>query len=306
MSGEPVEIARTVAQVRHALDPVRRTSETIGFCPTMGALHDGHLSLVRKATAECDVVVASIFVNPKQFGPTEDLSTYPRNEAFDLKLLERAGCRLVFVPDVNEMYPEGFATSVSVHGLDDELCGRFRPGHFTGVATVVLKLFNIVKPHRAYFGIKDAQQLFVIERMVTDLNLGIEIRSCPIVREQDGLAMSSRNLRLTPESRREATAICKALRKVEEAFGRGERRSKTLKALFEKTLEDTTGRVEYVQVVTVPDLKPTEHIRKRVLVACAVLFGTVRLIDNTILEPPPEPDRSKDRHPEETVNHPCS
>ncbi len=279
-----MKIKRTIEELRRSLEPARLKGKTIGFCPTMGALHEGHLSLVQKSLEETDLTVASIFVNPTQFGPEEDLSSYPRDEEKDCRLLEEAGCDFVFCPKVQEIYPNGACTTVRVTGVTDHLCGASRPGHFEGVATVVSKLLNIVGPHRAYFGIKDAQQLCVIETMVRDLDMPVLIRPCPIVREDDGLALSSRNRRLTKEHRNEASCLNRGLCKAKALFDGGERNAATLEKTVRDEIETNSGRVDYVEVVSMPDCQPIKTVSDRALIACAVQYGDVRLIDNVLLD----------------------
>jgi pantoate--beta-alanine ligase len=254
-----MRIVRTVAEVRAALEPYRAASE-IGLVPTMGAYHDGHLSLFRAARAECDVVVASLFVNPAQFGAGEDLEHYPRDEARDAALAAEAGVDLLFTPGSDEVYPPGYSTWVEVEGLSDVLEGTFRPGHFRGVATVCLKLFTIVRPDRAYFGQKDAQQAAVLARMVRDLELELQLRVLPTVRDPDGLALSSRNAYLTPEEREHALALPRALATRDLEAARA-----ALAGLD----------VDYVEVA---------HLNGRPVLAAAVRVGSTRLIDNVPLE----------------------
>jgi len=254
-----------------------------GFVPTMGCLHEGHLSLVRRCRAECDVTVASIFVNPTQFGPGEDFARYPRDLDRDSSLLENEGVDLLFVPEASAIYPEGFSTHVEVAGLPDGLCAAFRPGHFTGVATIVAKLFNIVRPDAAYFGQKDAQQAALIRRMATDLDFGIEIVVCPTVREPDGLAMSSRNSYLTAEDRSAAPALYRALLAAQGAAATGERSAAILRSIVEEGLKGTPFRIQYVEVVDAIDLKPVDRLRREALVAAAAYLGSTRLIDNVIV-----------------------
>ncbi len=271
----------TIGGIRAALDEARGRGASVGMVPTMGALHEGHLSLIREARAENDVVVVSIFVNPTQFGPTEDLATYPRDLEGDRAMAGGAGADLIFSPAVREMYAEGYSTWVDVEGLTEGLCGRSRPGHFRGVCTVVTKLLNICQPQRAYFGEKDAQQLAVITRMASDLNLRTEIVSCPIVREADGLAMSSRNTRLSAAQREQAPVLYKALRAARDLVGRGERDAARLDAAVRAILgEASLGQVDYVEIVGADDLAPVATLAGRLLVALAVRFGDVRLIDN--------------------------
>ncbi|AEH50437.1 pantoate--beta-alanine ligase [Pseudothermotoga thermarum] len=261
-----------------------RREKTIGFVPTMGYLHEGHLSLVRKSLEENDITVVSIFVNPTQFGPNEDYASYPRDLKRDLAMLEREGVDYVFVPTVEEMYPEGYSTYVVEESLSRYLCGKSRPGHFRGVCTVVMKLFNIVKPHRAYFGQKDAQQFRIIRKMVKDLNMDVEVIECPIVRDQDGLAMSSRNVYLTPEERTQALSLYRSLKIAENLYKMGERNVHRIK---EKMLEYLSSfdkvKIDYVEIVDEQTLVPVDKIDKKVIVAVAAWVGKARLIDNTIL-----------------------
>ena len=250
----------------------------------MGALHEGHLSLVRAAGASCEVVAASIFVNPTQFGPSEDLAKYPRSFERDRDLLEREGVELLFAPPVEEMYPAGAVTWVTVEELSNKLDGRSRPGHFRGVTTVVAKLFHIVEPDAAFFGQKDAAQLAIIRHMVRDLNLPVKIVACPIVREPDGLAMSSRNAYLDPQQRRQGLALHRSLEQVRRLVGAGERSAARLAAAgrAEFTTENTI-RLDYFEIVNPDTLDPVEDVSGGALVAVAALVGTTRLIDNVLL-----------------------
>ena len=264
----------------------RREGKHIGFVPTMGALHEGHLSLVRAANSQCDMVVVSIFVNPTQFGPNEDFAKYPRTFERDCKLLEQEGVDLVFAPSVEEMYPQGAVTYVTVEGMSDKLCGRSRPGHFRGVATVVSKLFHIVEPDLAFFGQKDAAQVAIIKRMVRDLSMPVAIVVCPIVREPDGLAMSSRNAYLTPEQRKQALVLSRALRRVQQVFDRGERNAAKLIGAGKQVItEESSVRLDYLEIVDPETLDCVEVARSKTLVALAAFVGTTRLIDNVILCP---------------------
>jgi pantoate--beta-alanine ligase len=250
----------------------------------MGALHEGHLSLVRTAKAQCDVVAVSIFVNPTQFGPSEDLSKYPRQFERDCRLLEKEGVEILFAPQVEEMYPQGQVTWVVVEGLSEKLDGRSRPGHFRGVTTVVGKLVHILTPDAAYFGQKDAAQLAVIRRMVRDLNFGVEIVACPIVREADGLAMSSRNAYLRQEERNRALVLHSSLRRIEQEFSAGQRDAKTLISSAKEILaREPQVRLDYYEIVDPDTLDPVERISQRALVAVAAYVGTTRLIDNLLL-----------------------
>ena len=281
-----MKLVKTVGEVREAVGAARREEKSIGFVPTMGYLHEGHLALIRRARAENGFVVVSIFVNPTQFGPAEDFDRYPRDLDRDLDLCRAAGVDLVFAPEVAEMYPPGYQTYVEVEKLSQGLCGASRPGHFRGVATVVTKLFNIVAPDRAYFGEKDAQQLRVIKRMVADLNLPVAIVPVPTVREPDGLAMSSRNTYLSPDERRAALVLYRALSLAAELFAQGERRAEVLLTRMRELIAaEPLARIDYVAVVDDETLTPVEEIDRPVLVALAVFIGRTRLIDNLVLRP---------------------
>jgi pantoate--beta-alanine ligase len=257
----------------------------LGLVPTMGALHDGHLSLLQSARAQCDVVAASIFVNPTQFGPQEDLAKYPRPFERDCELLRAEGVDLLFAPSVEEMYPPpGAVTYVTVEGLSERLCGRSRPGHFRGVATVVSKLFHIVQPDVAFFGQKDAAQVAVIRAMVRDLKSPVEIAACPIVREADGLALSSRNVYLTAEQRRQALVLYRSLLRVRELYDDGERDAAHLIAAgVEEFSEEDGVRLDFLEIVDAESLEPLESAEVGALVAVAGFLGATRLIDNTVL-----------------------
>lgn len=258
---------------------------TVGFVPTMGYLHEGHISLARRAREECQSVVASIFVNPTQFGPTEDLSKYPRDLKRDLSLLESAGVDLVWTPDNETMYPPGFSTWVEVEGLTKPLEGASRPGHFRGVTTVVTKLFHAVQPQRAYFGQKDAQQAAVIRKMTRDLNFPIEIVVCPTVREADGLAMSSRNSYLSAEERQSATILFRALTAAKSAYERGERSADALRKIMADTLaSEPRAQMQYVSCADYDTLEELETVTGKTLLSMAVFIGKTRLIDNFVLE----------------------
>ena len=269
----------------------RADRKRLGLVPTMGALHEGHLSLVRAAKAQCDAVAVSIFVNPTQFGPTEDLSKYPRPFDRDCRLLEKEGVDILFVPPVEEIYPRGQApdgkvTWVWVEGLSEKLDGRSRPGHFRGVTTIVSKLFHIVEPEAAFFGQKDAAQLAVIRRMVRDLNFAVEIVACPIVREADGLAMSSRNAYLNREERSRALVLQRSLQEVRLQFDAGERiAAKLISAAKEVFAREPQIALDYFEVVDPDTLDPVERITQETLVAVAAYVGTTRLIDNLVLNP---------------------
>jgi len=282
----PTPVATTIAEVRAAVAVARAAGKRVGFVPTMGALHAGHASLIRASRAECDFTVVSIFVNPAQFGPSEDFSRYPRTFDADRELCGAMGTDLIFAPDSAEMYPPESRTVVEVTGLQDALCGRSRPGHFRGVATVVLKLFQIVQPDAAYFGQKDAQQALLIRRMAIDLNLALAVRVRPTVREPDGLAMSSRNRYLDPTQRHHAAALYRALLRVEELAAGGERSVAALEAAMTAIVVATPGaRLDYSRVLDAETLDTLSTLDRPALAALAVYFGTTRLIDNTLLRP---------------------
>ncbi len=280
-----MKVVRTVAALRKVLAPARRKGREIGFVPTMGALHAGHASLVARARRTCDVVVVSIFVNPAQFGPKEDLSRYPRTIPADLALCWKAGADVVFVPSVREVYRPGADTVVDQSGLTRHLCGPFRPGHFRGVLTVVAKLFNMVRPDAAFFGLKDYQQAVVIDRMARDLDFPVRIVKCPTVRERDGLAMSSRNRYLSPEERRQALGLVAALRAGRRLIRAGERRASRVSiAMRAKVLAHAPGaRIDYAAVADPATLAPLRTVRGRALLALAVRLGKTRLIDNMVV-----------------------
>jgi pantoate--beta-alanine ligase len=263
----------------------RAEGRPVGFVPTMGALHEGHMSLVRAAMAECHPVIASIFVNPTQFGPGEDLQKYPRTFEADRKRLEQAGVSYLFAPEAAEMYPQGFRTWVNVEGLSDRLEGRVRPGHFRGVTTVVLKLLEIVQPQKAFFGRKDAQQARLIQQMARDLHLDCEIIVCPIVREPDGLAMSSRNAYLSPDERRAAVVLHRSLDAAQRAIDRGEHDAVRLTAAIRETLRsEPLAQTDYVELVDAETLEPVTRLRRTCLALLAARFGPTRLIDNLLIE----------------------
>jgi pantoate--beta-alanine ligase len=281
-----MKLFATIPDVRAALSDARMTRKRVGLVPTMGALHEGHLSLVRAAKKRCDAVVASIFVNPTQFGPTEDLAKYPRPMERDRALLEEEGVDILFAPSVEEVYGSGSITWVLVEGLSEKLDGRSRPGHFRGVATVVAKLFNIIEPKSAFFGQKDAAQLAVIRRMVRDLNFPVEIIAVSIVREPDGLAMSSRNAYLSPEERCRALVLQRSLRRAEAEFQSGQRiAAKLISAALEVLASEPQVAVDYLEVVNPDTLEPVERITQTALLAIAARVGSTRLIDNVLLIP---------------------
>lgn len=277
-------VVNDIAEVRAAIVEARGTGKTVGLVPTMGALHEGHLSLVRASAAECGFTVVSIFVNPTQFGPDEDLEQYPRDLENDVKLAADAGADLIFAPTAGVMYAAGYATYVEVERLTDGLCGAGRPGHFRGVTTVVTKLFNICKPDVAYFGQKDAQQAIIIKRMARDLDMDVEVQVLPTVREPDGLAMSSRNKYLSGEERLQATCLYRALRKAEELYAAGVRSADRMTTEITAIVEaEQDTRTDYISVVDAEELLPIEEITAPALVSLAVFVGDTRLIDNVTL-----------------------
>jgi len=277
-----MNVYHTVNAVRSAVKEARHAHKTIGLVPTMGFLHEGHLSLMKRAKKENDIVIVSIFVNPTQFGPNEDLASYPRDLERDMALCESVGVDLIFNPTVEEMYPEGYSTYVNCEGtITATLCGASRAGHFKGVTSVVSKLFNITLPDRAYFGQKDAQQVAVIEKMVRDLNFAVEIIPCEIIREEDGLALSSRNTYLSDEERQEALVLSQALTMAQDAIKSGERNAKTLiEKMKRHILLAPSAEIDYIQVVSAKTLEDLETLKGDVLIAMAVKIGKPRLIDN--------------------------
>jgi pantoate--beta-alanine ligase len=284
--GVPMKIVRSKTELRETLGVMRRAGKRIALVPTMGYFHEGHLSLMRAARAECDVVVVSLFVNPTQFGPGEDLDSYPRDEQRDIELAEREGVDLLWIPATDQMYPDGFATSVEVaNDLTEALEGAHRgASHFHGVTTVVAKLFNSVQPDAAYFGRKDAQQALVIQRMTEDLDFPVEIRVTPTVRDQEGLALSSRNAYLSPDEREQALAISRALRAAERAAAEGETSPEALVAAAHAELRNAGVEPEYVEARSAEDLSPIAELNGRpVLVAVAARVGSARLIDNVVI-----------------------
>lgn len=281
-----METIRTITWMKEAARQARAENHLIGLVPTMGALHEGHLSLVRRARQECSRVYASLFVNPKQFGPSEDFAKYPRAFEWDSAQFAGLGVDALFAPTPEEIYPFGFSTYVNVEGISDRLEGRSRPGHFRGVSTVVLKLFEIVQPDFAYFGRKDAQQVCVLQQMVRDLNLNVQIVVCPIIREADGLALSSRNVYLNPEERRTATVLHRALETVRAEILSGTRDAtqlqNTIRSVFEK---EPLARLDYAEVVSADNFEPVVHVSRPSYVLMAAYLGQTRLIDNLYIEP---------------------
>lgn len=280
-----MEVFRKVAEIKEFVRQKKAQGKVIGLVPTMGYFHQGHLALMREAKNSGDTVVVSIYVNPLQFGPQEDLTSYPRDEQRDLALAGEIGVDAVFIPADAEMYPNGFSTYVEVEQLTSGLCGQFRPGHFKGVTTVVLKLFNIVTPDRAYFGQKDYQQLVVVRKMAEDLNLDVEIVGLPTVRELDGLALSSRNVYLNPEERKAAPLLQQSLLKAKEEIVNGERSPEKIRDLIARILQsEPLIRTEYIEVREARHLEPLEYLEGRIVIALAARVGKARLIDNILLE----------------------
>ncbi len=279
-----IPVVKTIDEVRKYVNEWRRAGKTVGLVPTMGYLHEGHRSLIVRAVAENDCVVVSDFVNPTQFGPNEDFESYPRDINADASLCEGAGASIIFNPEPEEMYDNAL-TTVSVAEITSGLCGKTRPTHFAGVCTVVSKLFNIVKPDRAYFGQKDAQQLCVIRKMVKDLNFDIEIVGCPIIREEDGLAKSSRNTYLSEEERQAALCLSRSLKKGRKMIEDGEHSTEKVIAAIRAEIEsEKLAKIDYVEIVALDTLKPVSEINVPVLAAIAVYIGKTRLIDNFIIE----------------------
>jgi pantoate--beta-alanine ligase len=282
----PFEIVRDPAAMRARAEDLRRDGRRIAVVPTMGALHEGHLALLRAARARADIVILTIFVNPTQFGPNEDLAKYPRDEAGDIAKARACGIDLAFCPDASTMYPPGAQTFVEVRELSQPMCGARRPGHFAGVATIVTKLFHITKPHLAVFGEKDFQQLAIIRRMVRDLDFGIEILGVPIVREADGLALSSRNAYLSADERRAALSLSKGLAAAEARFAAGERDVAALLAAARAPIDaEPIMRLDYLELRDADELTPIETVTRRAVLAVAAFAGTTRLIDNRVLAP---------------------
>jgi len=281
-----VEIIRTIAWMKEQARQARAENSIIGLVPTMGALHRGHLALIERARRECSTVIASIFVNPKQFGPTEDFSKYPRTFDSDREMLEQAGVDFLFAPEASEIYPQGFSSYVQVDGLSERLEGRSRPGHFRGVATVVMKLLQIVQPNFAYFGRKDAQQSRIITQMARDLNLDSEIVVCPIVREPDGLAMSSRNAYLNAEERKAATVLHRALDAAKNELAAGVRDALQLQTTLRRKLDcERLATVDYAEIIDSESFEPVVRLSEPSYIVLAVFIGKTRLIDNLYIEP---------------------
>jgi len=281
-----MRIIRSIKEMSGFSKKMRVKGKSIGFVPTMGALHEGHLSLVRQAHKENDIVVVSVFVNPIQFGPKEDFRKYPRNIKRDARLCKSEGADIIFYPDIKNIYPENYKTYVVVEDLGALLCGKFRPGHFKGVATIVAKLFNIVNPNIAYFGQKDAQQAVIIKKMAQDLNMPFQIKVMPIVREEGGLAMSSRNIYLNKNERRDAQVLYQSLIMAKSLIRQGHTGpSSIIKEIRQLINKKKNAKIQYISIVGPKDLLPVDNIRKKVLIALSVWIGRARLIDNIIVKP---------------------
>ena len=279
-----MRVIKSITQLRKILDQARFENKKIGFVPTMGYFHEGHLSLMRHAKKECDICVVSIYVNPKQFGPKEDLKSYPRDIKRDVQMIVKENVDILFIPSDNDVYPNRYLTYIDVEKISETLCGQYRPGHFKGVVTVVAKLLNMVQPDRMYLGQKDAQQVIVIAQMVLDLNFPVLIRVVPTAREKDGLAMSSRNIFLMPEERTQAPVLYKALQLAMMKIKTGERSALKIIAIIQNEItRQTAGKIQYVACVDADTLMPLKVLQGKVLIALSVFFGSTRLIDNVII-----------------------
>lgn len=275
-----MKIIETIQELKQFVGEQKAAGKSIGLVPTMGYLHEGHQSLMKQARKENDTVIVSDFVNPIQFGPNEDYDAYPRDLAHDTQKASQEGVDVLFVPSVEEMYPQNYATYTEVEGLTENLCGAQRPGHFRGVCTVVLKLFHLTKADRAYFGQKDIQQLMIIRRMAQDLNLDIEIIGLPIVREEDGLAKSSRNKYLSPQERKDALSLSQALQTARMMIGQGERSAEVLRQAMQEIFDKLPCTIDYIKIVDRETLKDTDSVDRPSIIALAIKFGNTRLIDN--------------------------
>lgn len=280
-----MRIIKTIDEIRSVIKAHKKNGHMIGFVPTMGALHEGHLTLLKKAREENQIVVLSIFVNPLQFGPNEDFDSYPRDFKHDEGVAKNTGVDIIFYPETTEMYKKPMSISVSVNDRVDVLCGRKREGHFDGVATVLMKLFHIVQPDKAYFGMKDAQQVAVVDSLIQDFNFPIELIPVPTVREEDGLAKSSRNVYLSDAERLEAPVLFQSLQKAKEAVENGERNTEKVISIVESYIKNNTqGQIDYVEIYSYPELKSIEYLENKIIIALAVKYTKARLIDNIILE----------------------
>jgi len=279
-----MKVIETIQEMQQYVDEAKLAGKKIGLVPTMGYLHEGHMSLVDKSRFEDDITIVSIFVNPTQFGPKEDLEAYPRDFEADRKKCEESGVDVIFYPDEKEIYPNVHLTWIDVDVITDKLCGKSRPTHFRGVATIVAKLFNIVKPNKAYFGQKDYQQSLVIMKMVKDLNLDVKIVTCKIIREKDGLAMSSRNRYLNETERKEAIVLYQALERAKWIITQGEKRVESIKFEIKQMIQKTSGQIDYIEVLNAKNLDNLDVIKEKILIALAVKFGKARLIDNMVID----------------------
>jgi pantoate--beta-alanine ligase len=280
-----MKIISDIQEMQLFVRQVKEKGMSIGLVPTMGSLHEGHLTLMRQAKKNCDVVIVSIFVNPTQFGPTEDFAKYPRDLSGDSQQAAKAGVDVIFHPQPEEMYPAGYSSFIEINGITQKLCGLSRPGHFRGVATVVTKLFNIIQSDKAFFGQKDAQQVLVLKRMVADLNMNVTLEVVPIVREEDGLAMSSRNAFLSPEERKAALVLSQSLQLAQKLVDQGQVNARNIKEqVILKIQKEKLAQIDYVEVYSYPQLENLDVIRDKALLALAVRIGNTRLIDNAILE----------------------
>ncbi len=279
-----MQTIHTIQKLRLAVQKARAEGKSIGFVPTMGAFHQGHIALIQRCKKDHGLCVVSIFVNPTQFGPKEDYRNYPRDKRRDCRMAAEAGADVVFYPSVEEMYPVEYSSFIDVPDVTETLCGKSRPHHFRGVATVVAKLFLIVNPDQAYFGQKDYQQTVVIQKMARDLNFPVKIRVIPTVREPDGLAMSSRNIYLTPQERSEAAVLFASLQAAKKSVGKGEKDPEAIKTLIRSMIKRTSGRIDYIECADALTLRPVRHLKGRCVIALAVFFGKARLIDNIILQ----------------------
>lgn len=279
-----MKIIRKIENLRKEIQKIKSKNKTVGFVPTMGALHEGHLSLIRRARKENDFVIVSIFINPAQFGPKEDFKKYPRNLGRDAYLCKQQGVNIIFYPDVKQMYPPDYKTYANVNDLSDSLCGKSRPGHFKGVTTVVTKLFNITSPDIAYFGQKDAQQAIIIKKLVSDLNIPVKLKVMPTVRERSGLALSSRNTYLSETERKDAVVLYQALKLAKKLYKSGITNTDKIISLIKKVVQSKkTAKIDYVSIVDTKNLRPVKKISGDCLIALAVWFGKARLIDNIII-----------------------
>ena len=280
-----MKIVSNIKEMKQAVSRVKAVGKMIGLVPTMGFLHEGHLSLVRESVRWTDTTVVSIFVNPAQFAPHEDFEDYPRDIQKDLDLLEKEGTDFVFTPSVGEMYPEGYKTYVEVHGLQEKLCGVSRPIFFRGIGTIVIKLFHIINPDLAFFGQKDAQQALILKKMVRDLDLDVQVEVLPVVRDQDGLALSSRNHYFNPEQRKAALCLSKSLNQAQDMIAAGEEETQNIIQAMKAVIEaEPLAKIDYVEIVDTEDLSPLDKVKKGSLIALAVYIGKVRLIDNIFVE----------------------